>query len=354
MADNRGWVKLQREWYDREWYGSVNCMAVMMHLLLTVQQKPKTWRGVTTDAGQLVTTIEAFAKKLGLSRYAVIRAIERLKASGDVNTSPHNKKTIITLAGWDDCDIAQTEPHTSPHTFRTHSAHIAAHIPHTSPHTSPHTNGTGEPLTTVGVGDDDDRQPHTSPHTNKQGSRTSKRTPAAHIYKSNTRTQQEEERERGAAPAPHPPVSNDGESIAVEAPRSHPTNPVPVPAPSDPSPGSARPPSHSRSGKRSVEDRKAEFREACRLVVEADQGRLPAGERGPFYAYWTEESRSGMMRFEAEKFFDHGRRMDTWRRTADSRGFRGAATPAPAPQQPYGWLNRAPASEDQPATTIGQ
>lgn len=66
----------------------------------------------------------------------------------------------------------------------------------------------------------------------------------------------------------------------------------------------------SRRASMSIE----EFREACRLVVEADPARLPEPERKPFFDYWTETNpTTGRMRFEAEKFFDIGRRMDTWR-----------------------------------------
>jgi hypothetical protein len=63
--------------------------------------------------------------------------------------------------------------------------------------------------------------------------------------------------------------------------------------------------------------RKAAFIAACRAVTEAEPNRLEEAERKPFLAYWTELSKRGIMRFEAEKFFDHARRMDTWQRNAN-------------------------------------
>lgn len=72
--------------------------------------------------------------------------------------------------------------------------------------------------------------------------------------------------------------------------------------------------------KKTPEDRKAEFVEKCRLVCEENQDRLPKRLRAEFMAYWTEPSADGKMRFEGEKYFDHGRRMDTWKKTAASRG----------------------------------
>lgn len=61
------------------------------------------------------------------------------------------------------------------------------------------------------------------------------------------------------------------------------------------------------------------FKAACAKVAEANPDRMPTSERAGFFAYWTEQSASGKMRFEGEKYFDHGRRMDTWMKTARSR-----------------------------------
>jgi biotin operon repressor len=65
---------------------------------------------------------------------------------------------------------------------------------------------------------------------------------------------------------------------------------------------------------RTIADRKAQFVAACKSVIETDPERLVKSERKAFVDYWTEPTHDGQhMRFEAEKFFDHGRRMDTWR-----------------------------------------
>ena len=57
-----------------------------------------------------------------------------------------------------------------------------------------------------------------------------------------------------------------------------------------------------------------QFQDAFRAVVHANPDRLAKSERTPFYAYWTEADLTGRMRFQSEKFFDVGRRMDTWQR----------------------------------------
>lgn len=62
----------------------------------------------------------------------------------------------------------------------------------------------------------------------------------------------------------------------------------------------------------SEKERARKFETDCAAVWASNPGRLVEGERRAFVAYWTEPSASGKMRFEGEKYFDHGRRMDTW------------------------------------------
>jgi len=84
-----------------------------------------------------------------------------------------------------------------------------------------------------------------------------------------------------------------------------------------------------------IADRIEAFKAKCKGVTDANPDRLAKPERTAFFAYWTEASTTGKMRFEDEKFFDHGRRMDTWMANADKRGFNGRGATNPKPS--YGW-----------------
>ncbi len=76
-----------------------------------------------------------------------------------------------------------------------------------------------------------------------------------------------------------------------------------------------------RAKSKSIEDRKSEFITKCAAVVKADPTRLPDKLRAGFFEYWTEPTQDGKgMRFEAEKYFDHSRRMATWKANAEKRG----------------------------------
>lgn len=69
-----------------------------------------------------------------------------------------------------------------------------------------------------------------------------------------------------------------------------------------------------------LHERQERFLAMCAEVVKDNPTRLCRTERKPFLDYWTETDRRGRMRWEAEKFFDVGRRMDTWMRTAINSG----------------------------------
>lgn len=85
------------------------------------------------------------------------------------------------------------------------------------------------------------------------------------------------------------------------------------------------------SPKKSIEDRKAEFQARCAAMVAENPDRLAKTERKGFFDYWTEPGKDGKrMRFEAEKFFDLGRRMDTWMRNANNRTAAKPGGPVPA------------------------
>lgn len=85
-----------------------------------------------------------------------------------------------------------------------------------------------------------------------------------------------------------------------------------------------------------LEMRKQAFLGGCKEVTDLEPARLPPEMRKEFVAYWVEPNQTGTkMRFEAEKFFDFGRRMDTWKSNNEKRnGF------VPADQEPKAWNPR--------------
>ena len=98
MSD--GFVKLHRSFLQWEWYQDEACRCLFLHLLLTVNWKPKRWRGNEIPAGSAPIGSEALAKQLGWNRAKLRRTMDKLKATGEVATKAANKWTLVTLVNW--------------------------------------------------------------------------------------------------------------------------------------------------------------------------------------------------------------------------------------------------------------
>lgn len=100
MRNAGGYVRVYRSLLEWEWYDDDACTRVMLHLLLSANWEEKRWHGQTIAPGQLVTSMEGIAGKLGLTRASVRRAFDKLKATGEVTIQTNNHWTTVTLANW--------------------------------------------------------------------------------------------------------------------------------------------------------------------------------------------------------------------------------------------------------------
>lgn len=100
MRNAGGYVKLYRSMLDWQWYQDDACVRIMLHLLLTVNRETKEWKGQVVQPGQLITSMDRLADDLRLTRSTIRRALERMKASGEVTIQTNNHWTTLTLAKW--------------------------------------------------------------------------------------------------------------------------------------------------------------------------------------------------------------------------------------------------------------
>jgi len=96
-----GFIKLHRQLLDWEWYNDTNVKITFLHLLLTANFRPKRWKGITINRGELVTSIGHLAKDLKLSNQQIRTVLKKLQSSGEVNIKTTNKNTLITLVKFD-------------------------------------------------------------------------------------------------------------------------------------------------------------------------------------------------------------------------------------------------------------
>jgi len=232
----KGYIKIHRALIDWEWYQDEHLKSVFLHLLLRCNWQDKKWMGRTVKAGTLICSTATLSEELGLSRSSIVRALARLKSSGEISIEADNKWTAITLVNW-----AKYQGDT-----------VEAEQPADSQRTAGDTTS---------------------------GQRVTQRADTTKEGKEGKKGRKEE----------------------VESAQAHrPIDPIEA------------------------------FKAKCGEIVQADPERLPKAMRAAFLAYWTEPSKSGKLRFECEKFFDVGRRMDTWRRNEEKRSERFTPnTPSP-------------------------
>lgn len=246
MRNAGGYVRVYRSIADWEWYHDDRCVRLFLHLLIKSNWSEGTWKGKPIVPGQIITSSVKLGEQLGWNRSAVVRTLDKLKSTGELDIQTNNHWSLVTLANWDKYQGEGAEVDSKPRNKRT---------------------TTGQPL----------RQP---PNTIEEG--------------------KEEKKERRE------------EESAARA--------VPV-------------------------DPKAQFIAACKAVVDANPDRLPVSLRKGFLDYWTETDAKGKMRFQDQDFFDHGRRMDTWRKRAEKSGDIPATTTPVIlnangkPQQLKPWVN---------------
>ena len=96
-----GYIKMHRKIMHWEWYQDGNTFRVFVHLLLKANHKPKKWRGITIEKGQVVTGRKKLAEDLKLTEREIRTSLNRLKSTGEIAIKTTNKYSLVTLINWD-------------------------------------------------------------------------------------------------------------------------------------------------------------------------------------------------------------------------------------------------------------
>ena len=96
-----GWIKLHRSLLDWEWYDDANTCRLFIHLLLRANHKPKNWRGIAINTGQLLTGRKVLAEQTGLSEQQVRTSLDKLKSTNEITIKSTSHNSLITLVCWE-------------------------------------------------------------------------------------------------------------------------------------------------------------------------------------------------------------------------------------------------------------
>lgn len=107
-----GFVKIQRQLLDWEWFDDGNMLKLWIAILLNANHKDVEWHGEIIEKGSFVTSQERLRKQTGLTPRQIRTCLERLKKTREIDIKTTNKKTLITVIKWGDYQCQEVESDT--------------------------------------------------------------------------------------------------------------------------------------------------------------------------------------------------------------------------------------------------
>ena len=110
---NMGYICLQRQIMDWEWWTDHNTTRLWIVLLLLANYEDRNWRGIEIKRGQLLTSLRSLSQKSGLSVQSVRTAISHLKATGEITCHTTKTYTLITVENYGKYQISKGATNTA-------------------------------------------------------------------------------------------------------------------------------------------------------------------------------------------------------------------------------------------------
>ena len=98
---NIGFIMLQRDLINWEWYTDVNTCKLFLHCLLKVNYSQKKWQGIVIDKGEFITSYEKLAVETGLTISKVRTALTKIEETHHIKvetTTTHTRVRILKLS----------------------------------------------------------------------------------------------------------------------------------------------------------------------------------------------------------------------------------------------------------------
>ena len=102
MKLNQGFITLQRQILEWEWYNDGNTFRLFIHLLLKANHTDKSYKGTLIKRGTFLTGLDVLSKETGLTVRQVRTCLTRLKSTNEVTIKTSSKGSIVQIVKYNE------------------------------------------------------------------------------------------------------------------------------------------------------------------------------------------------------------------------------------------------------------
>ena len=99
---NNGFITLQRQIIDWEWYDDANTFRLFIHILLKANHTDKNYRGTLIKRGTFLTGRDVLAKETGLSIQQIRTGLKKLKSTNEITIKTNSKGSVVQVVKYND------------------------------------------------------------------------------------------------------------------------------------------------------------------------------------------------------------------------------------------------------------
>ena len=109
MKVNQGFITLQRQILEWEWYADGNTFRLFIHLLLKANHTDKSYRGTLIKRGTFLTGLDVLSKETGLTVRQIRTCLTRLKSTNELTIKTSSKGSIIQIVKYNEYQSATSK-----------------------------------------------------------------------------------------------------------------------------------------------------------------------------------------------------------------------------------------------------
>lgn len=103
------YIKIFRDILNWEWWHDINTCRLFIYLLIKVNWKDGTWKGIEVKRGSHISSLDKVATETDLTRDEVRTAIKHLVNTKEITTQTTRKYTVFTVVNYDKYQNVPTE-----------------------------------------------------------------------------------------------------------------------------------------------------------------------------------------------------------------------------------------------------